>query len=146
MQHTSIYTHQNYNTKEYSAFPKSPLKLTYAKNCKMLFFYPSNTLVTTTRIQSNCNIAKTARALVLDGWMMMTLLIPPPGQCWIRTWVWRLDTEVRCVREDAATNAKYWITFLVFSVFPAPDSPLKSRADSIDQLLFLDNTICSHLS
>lgn len=25
---------------------------------------------------------------------------------------------------DEATTAKYWITFLVFSVLPAPDSPL----------------------
>ena len=25
----------------------------------------------------------------------------------------------------AATKAKYWITFFVFSVLPAPDSPLK---------------------
>lgn len=25
---------------------------------------------------------------------------------------------------DVATAARYWITFLVFSVFPAPDSPL----------------------
>ena len=26
---------------------------------------------------------------------------------------------------DAATCAKYWMTFLVFSVFPAPDSPVQ---------------------
>ena len=26
--------------------------------------------------------------------------------------------------EAAATRAKYWITFFVFSVLPAPDSPL----------------------
>ena len=26
---------------------------------------------------------------------------------------------------EAATYAKYWITFLVFSVFPAPDSPVQ---------------------
>lgn len=25
---------------------------------------------------------------------------------------------------DAATYAKYWITFFVFSVLPAPDSPV----------------------
>ena len=25
---------------------------------------------------------------------------------------------------EEATTARYWITFLVFSVFPAPDSPL----------------------
>lgn len=28
---------------------------------------------------------------------------------------------------DEATNAKYWITFLVFSVLPAPLSPLNKR-------------------
>lgn len=26
---------------------------------------------------------------------------------------------------DAAMEARYWITFLVFSVLPAPDSPLR---------------------
>lgn len=26
---------------------------------------------------------------------------------------------------EEATTARYWMTFLVFSVFPAPDSPLK---------------------
>lgn len=26
---------------------------------------------------------------------------------------------------DDATWARYWMTFLVFSVFPAPDSPLR---------------------
>jgi hypothetical protein len=26
-----------------------------------------------------------------------------------------------------AMKAKYWMTFLVFSVFPAPDSPLKNN-------------------
>jgi len=29
-----------------------------------------------------------------------------------------------CALVDAATYARYWITFLVFSVLPAPDSPL----------------------
>ena len=29
--------------------------------------------------------------------------------------------------EEAATYAKYWITFFVFSVLPAPDSPLKTK-------------------
>lgn len=28
---------------------------------------------------------------------------------------------------EDATTARYWMTFLVFSVFPAPDSPLKDR-------------------
>lgn len=28
---------------------------------------------------------------------------------------------------DDATWARYWMTFLVFSVFPAPDSPLRGR-------------------
>ena len=27
---------------------------------------------------------------------------------------------------EVATAARYWITFLVFSVFPAPDSPLQN--------------------
>lgn len=27
---------------------------------------------------------------------------------------------------DAATKARYWITFFVFSVLPAPDSPLET--------------------
>lgn len=37
----------------------------------------------------------------------------------------RLDTDDRLDLDDAATYAKYWMTFFVFSVFPAPDSPLK---------------------
>lgn len=28
---------------------------------------------------------------------------------------------------EEATTARYWMTFLVFSVFPAPDSPLKKK-------------------
>ena len=37
-----------------------------------------------------------------------------------------IDGErARCpLGEAEAMVAKYWITFLVFSVFPAPDSPL----------------------
>jgi hypothetical protein len=31
----------------------------------------------------------------------------------------------------AATAAKYWITFLVFSVLPAPDSPLCTQSQRI---------------
>ena len=30
---------------------------------------------------------------------------------------------------EDATYAKYWITFFVFSVLPAPDSPLKIHVD-----------------
>ena len=30
-----------------------------------------------------------------------------------------------------AIAAKYWITFLVFSVLPAPDSPLRNCPDNI---------------
>lgn len=30
-------------------------------------------------------------------------------------------------RDSVAMAARYWITFLVFSVFPAPDSPLQTR-------------------
>lgn len=30
---------------------------------------------------------------------------------------------------EEATTARYWITFLVFSVFPAPDSPLGDRVE-----------------
>lgn len=33
-------------------------------------------------------------------------------------------TEIEPFGFDAATYAKYWITFLVFSVLPAPDSPV----------------------
>ncbi len=29
------------------------------------------------------------------------------------------------IASDVATAARYWITFLVFSVLPAPDSPLR---------------------
>ena len=29
---------------------------------------------------------------------------------------------------EDATTARYWITFFVFSVFPAPDSPLKDKS------------------
>ena len=32
------------------------------------------------------------------------------------------ESGSRCV--VAATLARYWMTFLVFSVFPAPDSPV----------------------
>ena len=32
-----------------------------------------------------------------------------------------------CDFMEAATWAKYWMTFLVFSVFPAPDSPLEKQ-------------------
>lgn len=35
---------------------------------------------------------------------------------------------------EEATWARYWITFLVFSVFPAPDSPLQNISD-----IFLNN-------
>lgn len=38
--------------------------------------------------------------------------------CSIWCWSW-----FACLSIDA-TSVKYWITFLVFSVFPAPDSPL----------------------
>lgn len=31
---------------------------------------------------------------------------------------------------DEATWARYWMTFLVFSVFPAPDSPLNTQTDT----------------
>lgn len=31
------------------------------------------------------------------------------------------------VLKDDATYARYWMTFLVFSVFPAPDSPLRKN-------------------
>lgn len=31
---------------------------------------------------------------------------------------------------DDATNARYWMTFLVFSVFPAPDSPLGTEKNT----------------
>lgn len=36
-----------------------------------------------------------------------------------------VEVDVRGLEE--ATNAKYWITFFVFSVFPAPLSPLHHR-------------------
>ena len=45
----------------------------------------------------------------------------------IRTCIWMDDTEVLCVRDEAATKARYCITFFVFSVFPAPDSPLSNK-------------------
>ncbi len=41
------------------------------------------------------------------------------------TETWRFDTELLPVRDDAATYARYWMTFFVFSVLPAPDSPLE---------------------
>lgn len=62
--------------------------------------------------------------------------------CKIFTWLWEIPTFVltgvlvepdffgvwaALVWEWPATDAKYWITFLVFSVFPAPDSPLNIR-------------------
>lgn len=30
---------------------------------------------------------------------------------------------------EDATTAKYWMTFLVFSVLPAPDSPLEKKVE-----------------
>lgn len=35
---------------------------------------------------------------------------------------------------DEATTARYWMTFLVFSVFPAPDSPLQDMGTVISPL------------
>lgn len=32
-----------------------------------------------------------------------------------------------CLNPDGAIRAKYCMTFLVFSVFPAPDSPLGKK-------------------
>lgn len=42
---------------------------------------------------------------------------------------------------EAATYAKYWMTFLVFSVLPAPDSPVhrilwSSRSEKIKKALY----------
>ena len=34
---------------------------------------------------------------------------------------------------EEATRARYWMTFLVFSVLPAPDSPLESRRDGLER-------------
>lgn len=63
-------------------------------------------------------------------------------RCKILTWLWEIPTFVltaelvepdffgvwaALVWEWPATEAKYWITFLVFSVFPAPDSPLNTQ-------------------
>jgi hypothetical protein len=36
----------------------------------------------------------------------------------------------------AATKAKYWITFFVFSVLPAPDSPLIYNNKLINYYIF----------
>jgi hypothetical protein len=36
----------------------------------------------------------------------------------------RLDADEEGGTVDVAIAARYWITFLVFSVLPAPDSPL----------------------
>ena len=33
--------------------------------------------------------------------------------------------------KDAATKARYWMTFLVFSVLPAPDSPLNKHNTAV---------------
>ena len=44
------------------------------------------------------------------------------------TVVWdTLETDDLVDLDEAATYAKYWITFLVFSVLPAPDSPLRKN-------------------
>lgn len=47
---------------------------------------------------------------------------------------------------DEATVARYWMTFLVFSVFPAPDSPVQ-RIDwsSLSYAVVLEPFI-THLS
>jgi hypothetical protein len=42
-----------------------------------------------------------------------------------------VEVDVRGL--DEATNAKYWITFLVFSVLPAPLSPLKHQQQQVDR-------------
>lgn len=34
------------------------------------------------------------------------------------------EADEFCLGFGAATNARYWMTFLVFSVLPAPDSPV----------------------
>lgn len=46
---------------------------------------------------------------------------------WITNASWRNSklTVIEPLGFDAATYAKYWITFLVFSVLPAPDSPVQ---------------------
>ena len=47
----------------------------------------------------------------------------------------------------AATLAKYWMTLFVFTVFPAPDSPLQGNGEELQNSLFCDRdleieTIC----
>ena len=59
-------------------------------------------------------------------------ILDPPLNChglvfelvdqYVRTFSW--DVSSVFLMELPATRAKYEITFLVFSVFPAPDSPL----------------------
>lgn len=43
--------------------------------------------------------------------------------CWDKLENWRAPNRARGDSE-VATAARYWMTFFVFSVFPAPDSPL----------------------
>ena len=49
-----------------------------------------------------------------------------------------VDSSFFC--DAAATRAKYWITFFVFSVLPAPDSPLR-RDNHIES----ENYACIHV-
>lgn len=55
------------------------------------------------------------------GWQILTLHT---------TWSRDIDTVLTALLSflplcEEATTARYWMTFLVFSVFPAPDSPLE---------------------
>lgn len=55
---------------------------------------------------------------------------------WLLTWSF-LDLE------DEAIWARYWMTFFVFSVFPAPDSPLYRRKwnNSVISTLYRNNSM-----
>ena len=49
---------------------------------------------------------------------------------------WNVVAAVACVADAGGTvavamAARYWMTFLVFSVFPAPDSPLRRISSSV---------------
>lgn len=42
---------------------------------------------------------------------------------------------------EEATWARYWMTFFVFSVLPAPDSPLKNNVTGNMEIHFGQNTV-----
>ena len=56
------------------------------------------------------------------GWYRLQIKV----QSELKSWIWRILTGLLSFLPlwEEATCARYWMTFFVFSVLPAPDSPL----------------------